>query len=43
MYLVLEDLNLVNKTGKEERTDGRVNLGRRKGEALFPAAPPLSD
>ena len=41
--MVLEDLNLVNKTGKEERSNGRVNLGRRKDEALFPAAPPLSD
>ena len=39
----MEDLNLVNKTGKEERSNGRVNLGRRKDEALFPAAPPLSD
>ena len=34
---------MVNKTGKEERSNGRVNLGRRKDEALFPAAPPLSD
>ena len=34
---------MANKTGKEGRSNGRVGMGRRKEEALFPAAPPLSD
>ena len=34
---------MVNKAGREERSNERVNLGRQKEEALFPAAPPLSD
>jgi predicted nuclease of restriction endonuclease-like (RecB) superfamily len=34
---------MVNKAEREGRSNERVNLGRRKEEALFPAAPPLSD
>jgi predicted nuclease of restriction endonuclease-like (RecB) superfamily len=34
---------MVNKAGKDGKSDGRVNLGRRRKEALFPAVPPLLD
>jgi predicted nuclease of restriction endonuclease-like (RecB) superfamily len=34
---------MANKAGREGRSNGRVSMGRRKEEALFPAAPPLSD
>jgi len=34
---------MANKTGDDGKPDGRVNLGSRREEALFPAAPPLSD
>jgi len=34
---------MANKAGKEGRSNGRVSMGCRKEEALFPAAPPLSD
>lgn len=34
---------MVNKAKKEGKFDERVGLGRRKEEALFPKAPPLSD
>lgn len=34
---------MANKIGKDGKPDGRVNMGRRREEALFPAAPPLSD
>ncbi|HOW15195.1 PDDEXK nuclease domain-containing protein [Methanosarcina sp.] len=34
---------MSNKAGKDGKPDERMNLGLRREEALFPAAPPLSD
>ena len=34
---------MVNKAEKNKEQGGRMNSGRQRKEALFPAAPPLSE